>query len=574
MKKYTLLFAALLLTCGTVLAADFDALLTRLDADYTKEIAEFQSDSWLGSTGNQYGSLDVFAAREEFYTLVRDAQGAPEKLAEINAFLAGSLSKNLRNETKVWILTQLAATGTGKEVSAVAPLLDSTDANLVNAAAAALAKIPGSEAQAALQAKGSLPAVKGVLYQRTTANPAWMPNESTMPFALSTAPQADVDAWMAKYDQLDDIQKAQTLAGLTARQDKKYRNVALAALKSESADLRKAGFLALEKLATKDDVDALISYFDTDAGLTIRILGFIEADGFDAALKARWLAEQDNNRWLQMLEALCTRRVDVRREAFAKAAQDDCPSRLAILQQLSKVTTAADTPQWVAALLKFSAGGERDTAENLLAALCNRDATPIIALLGQYSAAEIYPAMCRTGGDAAKAELVKGLASQDAAVKEAAVRGLSVWPDATFSDEMLAVATGSGYSPEQKISALRAYIRVISLPDDKIGIQLSRDQKLEKLQNAFALSTRVDEKKLILSRLAANRTVKSLEFAVKCASDPELSESAYLAIADHAHDNALRQANMEQFLPAMNLVIENSKDQGLVDRVKRYKEQK
>ena len=130
------------------------------------------------------------------------------------------------------------------------------------------------------------------------------------------------------------------------------------------------------------------------------------------------------------------------------------------------------------------------------------------------------------------------------------------------------------YTPEQKIAALRSFIRVISLPDDKIGIGISKDGKLDKLKEAFKISTRVDEKRLILSRLAANRTVKSLQFAVECAADPELAEAAYAAIADHAHDNVLRQQNMDVFGPAMDLVINKSTNKDLVERVKKYKEQK
>ena len=64
---------------------------------------------------------------------------------------------------------------------------------------------------------------------------------------------------------------------------------------------------------------------------------------------------------------------------------------------------------------------------------------------------------------------------------------------------------------------LRAFIRVISLPDEKIGIQMTRDEKLEQLKEAYSLAQRPDEKKLILSRLAANRNVNSLKFAMECA---------------------------------------------------------
>lgn len=171
-------------------------------------------------------------------------------------------------------------------------------------------------------------------------------------------------------------------------------------------------------------------------------------------------------------------------------------------------------------------------------------------------------------------EVNAGLASADADLRNASIRALSVWPNAKFADRMFAVATDGSYSEEQKTAALRSFIRVISLPDDKIGISISKDGKLAKLQEAFKIAVRVDEKRLILSRLAANRTVKSLQFAVECAADPELAQAAYYAIADHAHDNVLRQQNMDVFGPAMDLVIQKSTDKNLVERVTRYKNQK
>ena len=81
---------------------------------------------------------------------------------------------------------------------------------------------------------------------------------------------------------------------------------------------------------------------------------------------------------------------------------------------------------------------------------------------------------------------------------QAAIRALSVWPNAQFADKMFEVATADGYTPDQKIAALRSFIRVISLPDDKIGIGISKDGKLDKLKEAFKIATRVDEKRLVV----------------------------------------------------------------------------
>ena len=570
MKKYFLPFLALLLGCVCVQAADFAELLKKLDSDYSQSLTAETNVSWLGTTGNPNASLDVFQAREEIRNLMNEAANKPEELAKLNAFFVDALGKVTQATTKVWILQQLQAIGTGAEVPAVAAQLNSKDQIVVDAAAAALCQIPGPEAEAAL-AK-DIPACKYALAQRKDANPPYQPCESAMPQAISNCDQAKVDAWMAKFDQLDELTKAQTIAGLAARKDAKYHDVAVAAMKSDSEILRKAGFLAMEKLATVADVDAILAY--PDAGLVSRICGFIVTDGFDAALKDRMAKADTPEKFLFLASILINRAVDIRAEVFAKVTAAECANRMAMMQQVAKIATPADAKALVTATLKFPVGGERDQAENLIAAVCNGDATAVVALKGQFAQEDLFPIIGRIGGDAAKAEVNAGLASNDADLRQAAIRALSVWPNAQFADKMFEVATADGYTPDQKIAALRSFIRVISLPDDKIGIGISKDGKLDKLKEAFKISTRVDEKRLILSRLAANRTAKSLQFAVECAADPELAEAAYAAIADHAHDNVLRQQNMNVFGPAMDLVINKSTNKDLVERVKKYKEQK
>ena len=570
MKKYVLPILALLLGCVCVQAADFAELLKKLDSDYSQSLTAETNVSWLGTTGNPNADLDVFKAREEIRNLMNEAANKPEELAKLNAFFVDALGKVTQATTKVWILEQLQAIGTAAEVPAVAAQLNSKDQIVVDAAAAALCQIPGPEAEAAL-AK-DIPACKYALAQRKDANPPYQPCESAMPQAISNCDQAKVDAWMAKFDQLDELTKAQTIAGLAARKDAKYHDVAVAAMKSDSEILRKAGFLAMEKLATVADVDAILAY--PDAGLVSRICGFIVTDGFDAALKDRMVKADSPEKFLFLASILINRAVDIRAEVFAKVTAAECANRMAMMQQVAKIATPADAKALVTATLLFPVGGERDQAENLIAAVCNGDASAVVALKGQFAQEDLFPIIGRIGGDAAKAEVNAGLASNDADLRQAAIRALSVWPNAQFADKMFEVATADGYTPDQKIAALRSFIRVISLPDDKIGIGISKDGKLDKLKEAFKLATRVDEKRLILSRLAANRTAKSLQFAVECAADPELAEAAYAAIADHAHDNVLRQQNMNVFGPAMDLVINKSTNKDLVERVKKYKEQK
>ena len=87
------------------------------------------------------------------------------------------------------------------------------------------------------------------------------------------------------------------------------------------------------------------------------------------------------------------------------------------------------------------------------------------------------------------------------------------------------------------------------------------------------MATRSDEKALVLSRLAANRTEKSFEFAIQCADekDSKVAEAAHKAIADHVHDTILRKQFPELAAKGVEKVLSDSKDQALIDRVKVYK---
>ena len=573
MKKYFLsTMLAACLGCVCVNAADYAELLKKLDSDYSRSLTAETNVSWLGTTGNPNANLDVFKAREEIRSLMNEAFGNAAKIAELNSFFVDALKKDLRPTTRVWILEQLGGFGTSNEVPVIAAQLNSEDRRVVDAAAGALLLIPGPEALAALQK--DIPACRAALAQKANETKSWMPVERAMPFALPNASVETVDQWMANYETLDELVKAQTIAALAARKCVKYRNVVLAAVNSDSEILQNAGFLALEKLATADDVDLLLAKSAKKRDLVIRLCGFIVADGFDDALKARFMSSEKPEDVLLLATILTNRATDIRKEVFAKTTAKECPNRLALLQQAAKIATPADTESMVASTLCFPAGSERDAAENLIAAVTFGDAVPVIALKGKYDQEGLYSIIGRIGGDAAMAEVNAGLASADADLRNASIRALSVWPNAKFADRMFAVATDGSYSEEQKTAALRSFIRVISLPDDKIGISISKDGKLAKLQEAFKIAVRVDEKRLILSRLAANRTVKSLQFAVECAADPELAQAAYYAIADHAHDNVLRQQNMDVFGPAMDLVIQKSTDKNLVERVTRYKNQK
>ena len=578
MKKYSLIFSLAFVCCAAASAADFGDLLDRLNSrDFSAERKTLTGEGgvYVGETLNPHSETVMFKARDEFREKMAAAREDAALQADLNAFILEAMSKDVSLETKVWLLDQIAVLGTSAEVPALTELMTGSEQRLVDASAAALAKIPGDEALAALKANAeSIPAAASALVSRTA--PVLPPDsvEGQFPLGLGKATDEQVKQWLEGYDAFDTELKVKTLASLTDRDSKEYRPYAIEALASDDPLLKRAGFLALEKMATAEDVDYFVSALADESyrGLSIRLAGFVVAPGFDEALLERLDTVTDNAAYHDLITILVSRSVDVREAVFKRAASENCEDRLSFLSQIAPILTAADVQPMVKVALLIPRGADRDAAENLIAGVLHQDAAPLIALLGNdYPPSALYPIICRTGGDAAKALIEESMKSSDKDKRDAAFRALPNCADAQFAYLMMQYLESGKLSAAQQQAFLRAYIRVISLPEDKDGIEMDRDQKLEQLKKAYAMATRPDEKKLILGRLAANRTDKSLAFAVECVADPDVVEEACQAIADHAHDTALRKQFPDQMMEAIDLVLATSKNQELIERVKIYK---
>ncbi len=582
MKKYSLLLVLVASMFATNLwAADFGDLLERLNSrDFSAErdVVTGRGSVYVGELVNPHSETPMFKARDEFRAKISEAQKANDEAAinDLCQFIADAMKSDVSDETKVWLLEQLGVIGTDKDVPTVAALLKSPSRRLVDGAAACLGKIPGDAATKALQDNAEIPAAAAALVCRNTPVIPYGTVENVAPLKLSNATEEEVDEWLKKYDELDDWTKEETLAALAVRDNKKYRPYALKALESDNANLKAAGFLALEKLATAEDVGIFVQKLAENRNLTIRLASFVVADGFDEALLAAFDNATDAQQFSDLATILSNRAVDVRPRLFAKTTSDNCPDRLLLLQKARSISTPEDVPSFVASIIKMPRGKDRDAVENLIASLCNKDAQPILNLVGKLPAEYndlLFSLVARTGGDAAKEAITKLIDSPNEAEKAMGLRALNVWSDGQFSAKMEELLASDKLADSQWIALQRAYIRTISLPDDQIGIEITRDEKLEKLQKAYDSAKRPDEKALVLSRLAANRTAKSLEYAISCASekDDKVVAAAHKAIADHVHDTILRKENPELAAKGVDIILSNSKDKDLIERVKIYK---
>jgi len=553
------LMAAMVFACGQVMAQEVN--LSALVADMSSD-----------DSGKQQ------QAQQDWQKICMQA-GAPgnaDMLAEVNKQMIEQLGKDLPVVTKAWLLHQIAWTGDASVVPTLAGLLNGPEVRIREEAAMALATITAPEAADALkkalaaetEAANRKRMEDAIAYKSTNLN---FGVETQWPLALPYLSDAEVREYLAGFDQWGSDEKCRAIASLTVRNDKRYRQYALDAIKSDNDPLKRTGLMALEKLGTTDDLPLLMDLLGFDGGLVMRVASRIADADFDDALMKAMLAEKDAGRFEALGRILADRHVAAVCDVLlAEAKKDDCPNRTGYLQMAAGVATKDHVGAMVGVLLLISDVRERDRAETIIAGVCKGDAEPVIAGRDRVPPA-LFSLLGRIGGDQSREIITNGLKSDNAAVREAALNGLCNWPNATAANEMLAFAKDANMPAPLRTRALRAYVRVISLPDDQIGIRnFSASRKLNGLKEAMTLATGTSEKQLIIDRTSAIRIPEAVTFAMQYIDDAALAQNVCRTVNELGRNVDLRRQNKDVLQPALEKVLEVSTDNNLKDSVRRY----
>ena len=503
------------------------------------------------------------------------APGSAALLDDVNKQAVEQLGRDIPIAVKILLLREIAWTGDASVVPTVAAFLNAPEERIREEAVMALAVITAPESADAL--KKALADATDAADQKRIEDALASKNisltvvvEKKMPMALADASDEVAQEYLAGFAQIGNDEKCLALAALTARNDKKYRQYARDAVKSDDDALKRAGLLALEKLGTSEDVPLLIDSLDFDGDLIVGIASHLVDDQFDEVLLNAIRSEQAGKRFEALGRILANRHVAaVCGILLAEAKKDDCPNRLGHLQIAADVATKSDVGNMLEVMTSVKDARERDRAETIIAGICRGDAEPVIA--GSRSVPPtLFSLLGRIGGDESREIITNGLKSDNAAVRDAALNGLCNWPNATAANEMLAFAKDTNMPATLRTRALRAYVRVVSLPDDRIGITISGTGKLDGLKEAMKLATGTPEKQLIIDRAKAIRIPESVTFAMQYMGDPAVSQTVCSTVTELGRNIDLRRNNADVLRPALEKVLEVSTDNNLKDNVRRY----
>ncbi len=343
---------------------------------------------------------------------------------------------------------------------------------------------------------------------------------------------------------IPELPGAGQLAALTSLQQVSVpavRTAALKALQADDMELRLAALRVLTNCALPADVPriAVLAVSTGNSALreaVVKTLSFMPAPGTNQAIIS--LIAKDNQLAPVLLRCALIRRVPDAIPMFLRAAQSgNRATRLEAMKALEIMGSAEDIDALLKLLVKTAPGAEREAAGRALWQACQRGSDPshgIALLLASLRHADtttqavLIPVLGRFGGKEILAVVHEAMQSKQSALRDAGYRALANWPDATVADELLDIAKTSPVA-SYRVWALRAFARVVSLPG-----AMPRDKAFRSLKTALALAKRLEDKKLIVTRLGAVRTVDSLHLLLTLLDNPELSPTVITAVFDVA----------------------------------------
>ena len=413
--------------------------------------------------------------------------------------------------------------------------------DLIDPREAAAVRIRALAGLVQLEGKNAMPAITAAIQSKDRGEQA-----AAITF-LDRIPGAEITKTMvAEFPKLAAPGQVRILAALAERGDAAAKPLALAALKSNSGDVRAAGYAALGELGDESSVIPLAEAAAERAG-----------PEQDAARQSLWSLGGPKIDAV-MVEAIASHRGKIRTELIAAAGERgimsaaaelasairhaDADVQRAALRALRNVGGSEQVPAVLDFLLKAPSASERREATQTLAAVLKRSEPQAISVaLAAYDTAAsiesrvaLLEVMGQTSNEAALPVLRKNLTDANPAIVRAAILALTNWETPAALTELQAVAKDSK-DPVLSVLALRGYIKLIGLRSAR---PVSATVRL--LSDALQMAKDPAEKRSVLALLPIYPTQESLQLAEGLINDEAVSNEAKAAV------NRLRNAMRQQ----------------------------
>ncbi len=362
--------------------------------------------------------------------------------------------------------------------------------------------------------------------------------------------------------------QADLLEALGERGDAVARPKVLEMVDGKEEAVRVASLKALGGLGSAEDVPLLAKWAaagsDDEKSAALQSLVRLRGEDVNPAIVAG-MSDAETPVRIALLGVLADRNAKEGLPSVLEAAKGSEPTvRLAALKALRYLADESNAADVVELLKAATEDAERGQAETTLLVVCSRGrekcADAIIAGLdGAESPMRValLRALARAGGADSMAATVERLKDDDEAVRDEAVRMLSVWPNPAVKSHLVELA-GDDENLRHHVLAIRGLVRLASP-------QQEQPADIETLAKVMDMAKRPEEKRLVIGVLGGIATPEALDLAMASVSDLSLAEEAGLAAARVAE--RIENGDADEIRTAMQKVLRFIQNQETRERV-------
>jgi HEAT repeat protein len=349
---------------------------------------------------------------------------------------------------------------------------------------------------------------------------------------------AATQAIVQELSRRDDGAQAMLLAVLSDRGDRTALGAVVQSAQSAAPAVRVAALEALAKLGDASVVALLAqraAAADAAEQQTARnSLSRLSGEGINVEI-AKQLAAGEAAVRIEAARALAVRGATDQAAALLRTAEGpDGQVAAEAVKALRALARAEQLPALIALLIRVPDGGVRGEVEQAVvaaaaAAPAGQDpAQPALQAWSPALTPEVRVSLLRVLGRMARPSalpvLTAAVRDETPEVKDAAIRALAEWPTAEPIQTLQQIAADEAASLVHRVLALRGFVNLVPKQ-----VQMTDDQILDSYARAMQLASRVEEKQLVLSKLALVRHRRALEMVKQYGADQPLQQAAQAA---------------------------------------------
>jgi len=332
--------------------------------------------------------------------------------------------------------------------------------------------------------------------------------------------------------------QVQLLAVLSRHNIPQTQQSAVLLLDHKDQAIRLAALEALEKIGNEDTADLLARHAALSVGIeqtsARKALWTLRGPDIDQAVLTGLVKTEDPKIKNEFLRAISERQIlSGTNLVLGQILSADPINRLQAIRTCREIANPGDLPQLLDLLFLVKSEKEAHELELTIAAISLKISLPerrgnaviekLEKIIEPKSRARLIRVLGKMGDNSKLALIRLALHDENEDIRDAAVRALADWPDLSPKYDLLQITQETGNSTH-KILALRAYIRMIEMNKFQ-----SPEGAVQNLKTALGLTSRPEEKKLVLGILPVFSCREALVLAGSLLEEDAVKEEAKIA---------------------------------------------